>query len=70
MATKRFSATGSKGGEDLSAGQWQRIAHPRAHCAAKAPLVILDEPTSALDAIGDPLPLARAQIFAAFEPVC
>ena len=41
-----------EGGEDLSAGQWQRIAIARAF-VRQAPLVILDEPTSALDAFSE-----------------
>ncbi len=38
------------GGEELSAGEWQRIAVARAFVHA-APIVILDEPTSSLDAL-------------------
>ena len=41
-----------EGGEDLSAGQWQRIAIARAF-VRQTPLVILDEPTSALDAFSE-----------------
>jgi ATP-binding cassette subfamily B protein len=36
------------GGEELSVGEWQRIALARAFFR-QAPLVILDEPTSAMD---------------------
>jgi len=36
------------GGEDLSTGEWQRIALSRAFFR-KAPFIILDEPTSAMD---------------------
>ena len=38
-----------KGGQELSIGQWQKIALARAFIR-DAPIVILDEPTSALDA--------------------
>jgi len=38
-----------EGGEDLSVGQWQRMALARAFFR-DAPFVILDEPTAALDA--------------------
>ncbi|HEY4000866.1 MAG TPA: ABC transporter ATP-binding protein [Candidatus Xenobia bacterium] len=40
------------GGEDLSQGEWQRIALARAMVRA-TPLVVLDEPTSALDAVAE-----------------
>jgi ATP-binding cassette subfamily B protein len=38
-----------EGGEDLSGGQWQKLALARAFFR-NAPLLILDEPTSAIDA--------------------
>ncbi|OEJ23133.1 hypothetical protein AR457_37630 [Streptomyces agglomeratus] len=37
------------GGQDLSPGQWQRLAAARAFYRKNAPLLICDEPTSALD---------------------
>lgn len=48
------------GGEELSTGQWQRLALARAFMRP-APLLILDEPTAALDAE------AEAEIFARFR---
>lgn len=47
-------------GEDLSGGQWQKIALARA-VFADAQVVILDEPTAALD------PQAERDVFAQFE---
>ncbi|ARU63773.1 hypothetical protein CBW65_03705 [Tumebacillus avium] len=47
-------------GEDLSGGQWQKIALARA-VFADAQVVILDEPTAALD------PQAEREVFAQFE---
>jgi ATP-binding cassette subfamily B protein len=48
------------GGQDLSGGQWQRIALARAYYR-DAPLVILDEPTAALD------PRAEHELFASLR---
>jgi ATP-binding cassette, subfamily B, bacterial len=49
-----------KGGEDLSGGQWQKIALARAFLR-EAQLVVLDEPTSAMDA------KAEAEVFTKFR---
>lgn len=50
----------SKTGNNLSGGQWQKIAITRAAYRDKAKIMILDEPTSALD------PLAEAQLYRDF----
>lgn len=52
-----------KDGQELSGGQWQRIALARAFMRESADILILDEPTSAMD------PEAEAQIFARFRAV-
>lgn len=49
-----------KGGEELSGGQWQKIALARAFLR-DAQLVVLDEPTSAMDA------KAEAEVFEQFR---
>ena len=52
-----------EGGQDISGGQWQRIAIAR--CAAgQAPIRILDEPTAALD------PVMENQIYTDFSKIC
>lgn len=50
-----------KDGQELSGGQWQRIALARAFMRQRADVLILDEPTSAMD------PEAEAQIFERFR---
>jgi ATP-binding cassette subfamily B protein len=41
-----------KGGEELSIGQWQKMAVARAFYR-NAPLLLMDEPSSALDAVSE-----------------
>ncbi|SDM16524.1 ATP-binding cassette, subfamily B [Franzmannia pantelleriensis] len=50
-----------KGGQELSGGQWQKIALSRAYMREKADILVLDEPTAAMDAA------AEAEIFARFR---
>jgi len=50
-----------KGGQELSGGQWQKIALSRAFMRSRADILVLDEPTSAMDAA------AEAQIFDQFR---
>jgi ATP-binding cassette subfamily B protein/ATP-binding cassette subfamily C protein len=41
------------GGQELSGGQWQKIALSRAYMRRNADILVLDEPTSALDAAAE-----------------
>lgn len=50
-----------KGGQELSGGQWQKIALARAFMREQADILVLDEPTAAMDAG------AEAEIFAHFQ---
>lgn len=51
-----------KGGEELSVGQWQKIAIARA-IYRDAPLLLFDEPSSALDATSEQQILAKLREF-------
>jgi ATP-binding cassette subfamily B protein len=50
-----------KGGQELSGGQWQKIALSRAFMRSEADILVLDEPTAAMDAA------AEASIFEHFH---
>jgi len=50
-----------KGGQELSGGQWQKIALSRAFMRSEADILVLDEPTAAMDAS------AEATIFEHFR---
>ena len=50
-----------KDGQELSGGQWQKIALARAFMREKADILVLDEPTAAMDAA------AEADIFEHFQ---
>ena len=49
-----------EGGQDISGGQWQRVAIARS-IISKAPVKILDEPTAALD------PISESKVYQEFE---
>jgi ATP-binding cassette subfamily B protein len=48
-------------GQDLSVGQWQKLALARAYMRESATVLVLDEPTSALDA------RAEAEVYRSFH---
>ena len=50
-----------KNGQELSGGQWQKIALSRAYMRENADIIVLDEPTAAMDAA------AEADVFARFR---
>ena len=50
-----------KGGQELSGGQWQKVALARAFMRSEADILVLDEPTAAMDAA------AEATIFEHFR---
>jgi len=50
-----------KGGQELSGGQWQKVALSRAFMRSEADILVLDEPTAAMDAA------AEANIFEHFR---
>ncbi len=50
-----------KGGQELSGGQWQKVALARAYMRESADILVLDEPTAAMDAA------AEAAVFADFR---
>jgi len=50
-----------KGGQELSVGQWQKVALSRAFMREGADILVLDEPTSAMDAA------AEAEVFQRFR---
>ncbi|WP_304940917.1 ATP-binding cassette domain-containing protein [Streptacidiphilus sp. P02-A3a] len=57
------------GGQELSGGQWQRLAIARAFYRPAA-LLVLDEPTSALDARGEHRVFSHLRVLAEDRAVC
>lgn len=53
-----------KNGQELSGGQWQKVALSRAYMRKDADILVLDEPTAAMDAA------AEADAFARFREHC
>jgi len=53
-----------KGGQELSGGQWQKVALARAFIRTRAEVMVLDEPTAALDAE------AEAEVFSTLWDLC
>lgn len=52
------------GGQELSGGQWQKIALSRAYMRRNADILILDEPTAALDAAAEAAVFDRFRAYA------
>src|SRR6185436_9534757 len=50
-----------QGGQELSVGQWQKIALSRAFMREQADILVLDEPTASMDAE------AEAEVFQRFR---
>ncbi|PPS44804.1 ABC transporter ATP-binding protein [Chroococcidiopsis sp. TS-821] len=61
MADRFYTQLGRwfKGGQELSGGQWQKIALSRAFMRTKADILVLDEPTAAMDAEAEVLIFQR-----------
>ncbi|MUL37823.1 ABC transporter ATP-binding protein [Gloeocapsopsis dulcis] len=61
MADKFYTQLGRwfKGGQELSGGQWQKIALSRAFMRTQADILVLDEPTAAMDAEAEVLIFQR-----------
>lgn len=52
------------GGQELSGGQWQKIALSRAYMRENADILILDEPTAALDAAAEAAVFEHFRVYA------